>query len=127
MFDLVADVDAYPEFLPGCRSAHLRSRTDTELVGTLTLALAGISSTFTTRNALDPPGRMGVELLDGPFRTLSGGWTFEPAGDGGCRLTLKLQFEFSNPAKDLLLGAIFETTCNATVQAFVSRARALYG
>ncbi len=135
MFALVADVEAYPEFLPGCEAALLRSKSDTELVATLTLGFGGLSSTFTTRNRLDPPGAMGLELVDGPFRVLRGGWTFDAAGQSpadlanskGCRLALKLQFEFSNPAKDLLLGSIFESTCNMLVEAFVSRARSIYG
>jgi len=126
MYALVAAIEAYPEFLPGCESAVLRSKTETELVATLTLGFGGLSSTFTTRNKLDPPGAMGLELVDGPFRVLRGGWTFDAAGKG-CRLTLKLQFEFSNPAKDLLLGSIFESTCNMLVAAFVSRARSVYG
>jgi len=127
MFALVADVEAYPEFLPGCRSASIRSVSECELVATLTLALGKVSSTFTTRNALDPPRTMGLELVEGPFDRLHGGWKFEALGERGCRMSLQLQFAFSNPARDLLLGSIFESTCNMLVKAFVSRARAVYG
>jgi len=127
MFALVSDVEAYPRFVPGCKASCFRSRSETEFVASLTMAIGSVSSTFTTRNRLDPPRTMDIELVDGPFRTLRGRWSFEGLGDKGSRIALQLSFQFSNPAKDWLLGAIFESTCNSMVQAFVTRAGKVYG
>ena len=127
MYELVADVESYPQFLPGCSAARLQSRTDEELVGSLTLARGPLSTTFTTRNRLSPPDGMSMTLIDGAFRDLRGEWRFTALGEQGCRVTLELAFEFANPVKDRLLGPAFEGICNQLVDAFVARARSVYG
>lgn len=127
MYQLVADVEAYPQFLPGCSAARVQSRTDDELIGSLTLARGPLNTTFTTRNQLSPPERMSMQLVDGAFRDLRGEWRFTALGEQGCRVTLELAFEFASPVKDLLLGPAFEGICNQLVDAFVARARQVYG
>ncbi|MCC5793299.1 MAG: type II toxin-antitoxin system RatA family toxin [Chromatiales bacterium] len=126
MFELVADVEAYPRFLPGCVGSSIRSRTPDELVATLQLARGPLRTAFTTRNGLEPPRRMTLELLEGPFLLLEGAWEFTALGEQGSRAVLSLRFEFDSAMKDLLLGPVFEATCNQLVDAFVERAAVVY-
>ncbi len=127
MFDLVADVERYPEFLPGCRAASLDAKSERELTGSIEFATGPLKMRLSTRNAIDPPRSMSIELLAGPFRRLAGLWTFEPLGERGCRVTLEMRFEFSNRAADALLGPVFAATCDGLVEAFVRRAAVVYG
>jgi ribosome-associated toxin RatA of RatAB toxin-antitoxin module len=126
MFDLVADVEAYPQFLPGCSSALIHSRNGDTVVASLVLAQGPLKTEFGTRNTLVRPERIAMTLSSGPFRSLSGAWRFAALGDSGCRVDLDLKFEFDSRAKDLLLGPVFENLCGRLVDAFVRRARALY-
>ena len=84
MFDLVADVERYPEFVPWCADAQLLARDDDELTGRLEMAMGPLTGGLTTRNRLDPPEAMTLELVEGPFSELHGDWRFKPLGD--CRL-----------------------------------------
>ncbi len=127
MFDIIADIDAYPAFLPGCSASRIITRDAQGVLASLSLSKGPLQATFTTRNEMQPPARIGMHLRDGPFRELEGEWQLAPLGESGCRITLRVRFEFSNKASDLLLGPVFEVTCNSLVDAFVSRARALYG
>lgn len=127
MFALVADLESYPQFLPGCTASSVRSRDATGLVASLSLARGPFASSFTTRNTLEPPRRMTMELLDGPFKKLHGEWQVTPLAERGCRIDLRVQFQFASVARDWLLGPAFELTCSGLVDAFVARARAVYG
>ncbi len=131
MFALVADVESYPQFLPGCTASAVLSREPGGLVASLSLSKGPFSSRFTTRNALEPPRRLTMELVDGPFSSLHGEWTLTPLGPSGaargCRIDLRVRFQFAGTARDLLLGPAFELTCSGLVDAFVERARAVYG
>lgn len=126
MFDLVADVESYPQFLPGCDKATIIQRDGNEVVARLGLAQGPLQFSFTTRNSMKRPTSMSLALVDGPFRSLAGRWTFTPLGDGGTKLGLSLQFQFTNRLQDAALGLVFERTCNRLVDAFVSRADELY-
>ena len=86
----------------------------------------GISKRFTTRNALQEPVTLGIELVRGPFRYLSGGWRFEQLGDAGSKVSLELEFEFASRATDIIFGRFFENTCNSLVDAFTARASQMY-
>jgi ribosome-associated toxin RatA of RatAB toxin-antitoxin module len=132
MFALVEDFERYPEFLPWVSGARLLSRDGEQLVGRLEMARLGMSEQFTTRNRLHPPQRMDMELVEGPFKSLAGHWQFteirDPQGQvRGTRVELHLQFEFKNAVLEMLLGKSFETSCGSLVDAFVQRARSLYG
>ena len=127
MYRLVADLESYPEFLPGCTGSAVLSREPGAVVASLSLARGPFSSTFTTRNALDPPRRMSMELVDGPFSSLHGEWLVVPLGEQGCRINLHIRFQFASLARDWLLGPAFEATCGSLVDAFVARAKAVYG
>jgi coenzyme Q-binding protein COQ10 len=128
MFALVEDVESYPQFLPWVRSAQLLARGPHEVVGQLEMQRAGMRELVTTRNTLTPPREITLALVAGPFKTLDGRWTFQPIGaDRGTRVELTIRFEFANPMLNLLLARSFEKSCNELVDAFVARARAVYG
>jgi ribosome-associated toxin RatA of RatAB toxin-antitoxin module len=131
MFALVDDFERYSEFLPWVSAAQLLERTDSERIGRLEMSRAGLREQFTTRNIVAPPGRLEMKLLDGPFRVLEGVWTFDALGEEtaprGARIGLALRFEFKNRMTDLLLAPKFASSCDTLVDAFVKRARAIYG
>jgi len=127
MFVLVDDVDAYPAFLPWCRSAEVHDRTETTVNATLELQKGGVSNKFTTRNERHEFEAIDISLLGGPFRHLQGGWTFSDLGDDGSKVTLKLDFEFESMFVEMMFGAFFEDTCNSLVDAFTRRATEVFG
>ena len=85
-----------------------------------------ISKRFRTRNLLRENESLGIELVGGPFRHMSGGWVFQQLGDSGSKVTLDLEFEFENRATDVILGRFFEHTCNSLVDSFTKRAAQMY-
>lgn len=127
MFRLVDDVDSYSEFLPWCNYSEVLSRNENVVEATLELHKGALSQTFTTRNALRNGEAIGLELLGGPFRHLSGGWTFQTLSDEGSKVSLALEFEFESRMVDMMFGAFFEETCNSLVDAFSRRAADIYG
>src|SRR5678816_2378118 len=128
MFALVEDIERYPQFLPWVAAAQLLERTPQAIVGRLEMHRAGMREIVTTRNVLTPPREITLALVAGPFKTLEGRWTFEPIGeDRGTRVSLSIRFEFANSMLNLLLSRSVEKSCNALVDAFVVRARAVYG
>ncbi|HKR35989.1 MAG TPA: type II toxin-antitoxin system RatA family toxin [Steroidobacteraceae bacterium] len=128
MFALVEDIERYPQFLPWVAAAQLLERTPQAIVGRLEMHRAGMREIVTTRNVLTPPREITLALVAGPFKTLEGRWTFEPIGeDRGTRVSLSIRFEFANSMLNLLLSRSFEKSCNELVDAFVVRARAVYG
>jgi ribosome-associated toxin RatA of RatAB toxin-antitoxin module len=126
MFDLVVDVERYPEFLPWCVAATVEERRSDELRATLEMERAGRRERFTTRNRLNPPSRMELALVSGPFRVLEGVWTFIPIADRGSRIALEMRFDFANPLVSLVFSRTFEESCNALIDAFTRRARSVY-
>lgn len=127
MFRLIADLESYPEFLPGCAGSGVLSREEGVILASLSIARGPFAATFTTRNTLVWPTRMSMELVDGPFSSLHGEWQVVPLGPGGSRIQLAVHFEFSSPARDLFLAGTLASTCTSLVEAFVERAKAVYG
>ncbi|WP_273022985.1 type II toxin-antitoxin system RatA family toxin [Rheinheimera sp.] len=127
MFDLVNAIPDYPQFLPGCSSARIISQSDTEMVASLTVSKAGIGHSFTTRNTLHPHQRIGMQLVEGPFKRLGGGWEFQPLSDTACKVVLKLEFEFSSKLVQFAFGKIFSELAASMVNAFTQRAKQVYG
>ena len=126
MYQLVADISAYPQFLPWCIGAEIISESEDAVVATLVLSQGPLTGKFTTRNLLGYPTGISMQLVDGPFSELEGSWRFSALGDAGCKVDLEMQFAFANPLKDQLLGAAFEQTCGRLVDAFVKRAADVY-
>ena len=127
MFDLVNAVPDYPQFLPGCSSARIVSQSEQEMVASLTVSKAGISHSFTTRNTLYANQRIAMQLVDGPFKQLQGGWEFAPLSENACKVILKLEFEFSSKLVQFAFGKIFAELAASMVQAFTQRAKQVYG
>lgn len=126
MYTLVKDVEAYPSFLPWCNDAEVHVRRPDYIEASIELHRGGISRRFRTRNALQENTSLGIELLGGPFRQLSGGWQFQQLGDAGSKVSLDLAFEFDSRAMDIIFGRFFENTCNSLVDSFTQRAAQMH-
>lgn len=127
MFDLINDIEAYPQFMEGCVGAKILARGDNWLEARLELSKAGVSQSFVTRNQLQPPLSMSMTLVDGPFKFLSGVWRFQPLGDAACKVSLGLEFELSNRLLGLAVGKLFEAVSNKQVDSLCARAKVVYG
>ena len=126
LFDLVADVGRYPQFLPWCVGARVRSRSEMELVADLTIGFGPFRESFTSRVALDRPGAIKVRYENGPFRYLNNYWTFVPEGRG-CRVDFYVDFEFRSRILQAAIGVVFHEAVRRMVNAFQVRARTVYG
>jgi ribosome-associated toxin RatA of RatAB toxin-antitoxin module len=127
MFTLVDNVEEYPAFMPWCKSAVVLSRTEQIVEATLGLQRGAVRKKFTTRNTRTEFESIELALVDGPFRQLAGGWTFNSLGDAGSKVSLDLDFEFESTLVDMVFGSFFEDTCNSLVDSFTQRAAAVYG
>jgi ribosome-associated toxin RatA of RatAB toxin-antitoxin module len=127
MFDLVVDVERYCEFLPWVKGAQVHQKTDRDLQASITMERAGVRQSFTTRNEMDRPHWMSLRLVEGPFRTLDGLWTFTPIGTAGTKIVLDMKFDFASPIASMLFGKAFEHSIGQLIDAFVARAKQAYG
>ena len=133
MFDLVADVECYPEFVPLCQSLKIRQRNPgpngTEVViADMTVSFKLVRETFTSRVTLDRPNlNILVEYLRGPFSKLENRWTFEPKSDNSCEVSFYIAYEFKSRMLALLMGAMFDTAFQRFAAAFEKRADRIYG
>jgi ribosome-associated toxin RatA of RatAB toxin-antitoxin module len=122
LYDIVNDVEAYPEFLPWCTSSKVLETTETEITAELHLKKGVVSQSFTTKNLLTPKSAMEMTLVDGPFKTLHGLWQFEPMGKG-VKVSLVLEFEFASGFLAKCVGPVFEKIAASLVDAFCQRAK----
>ena len=127
MYALVNDVENYPQFLPGCAATELISKSDEELVASLTISKVGVNQTFTTKNKLQFPERMELSLVDGPFSRFVGVWHFHRLSDEACKVSFDMDFEVNNRLAGIALGAVFKQMATTMVDSFVSRAKQVYG
>lgn len=126
MYDLVNDVPAYSQFLPGCVGARVVSYENNVMVASVDVSKAGIKKTFTTRNTLLENQRVDMQLVDGPFKLLQGGWSFLELDENACKVSLDLEFEFDNKLAELAFGKIFKELAGNMVSAFSERAKRVY-
>ncbi|MBD1566047.1 SRPBCC family protein [Vibrio sp. SA48] len=126
MFNLVNDVARYPEFLPGCSGSRVIESSEQSMVASVDVSKAGISKTFTTSNVLVTGEAIMMHLVDGPFKTLRGGWYFTALDEQACKVELKLEFEFSSKMIELAFGKIFHELTSNMVNAFTKRAKQVY-
>ena len=126
MFELINDVEAYPQFLPWCSATSLISRTETELCGELVVSRIGIRQNFSTCNRLYPYDRIDIRLRKGPFKNLHGSWRFTSLKENACKVELELEFEFSGRLINTAFGKIFSQIANTLVDAFCKRANEVY-
>jgi coenzyme Q-binding protein COQ10 len=127
LFDLVADIERYPEFLPWCRAARIRKREGDVIIADLVIGWKMIRERFTSRVTLKRPGRIDVSYHEGPFKHLNNHWIFEPLPDGGCLIDFYVDFEFHSRVLQKVIGVLFNEAVRRMVHAFEERARALYG
>lgn len=126
MYQLVADVDSYPSFLPGCLNAGIRSQRDNVVSAFLTLGKAGIETTLVTSNVMHENRSIDMSLEEGSFSSLAGHWKFTPLGETGCKIEFELDFEINNPLLRVSIGPIITTMMESLVDAFIQRAAQVY-
>jgi ribosome-associated toxin RatA of RatAB toxin-antitoxin module len=127
MFDLVNDVESYPKFLHWCRGARIESRQGSTVEATLEIGVLGFHQSFRTRNTLERPERIGIDLVSGPFRRLRGEWRFVAAQDQGTDISLTLTFEVTSSPFGIVFAKVFEELAASQMTAFVDRAKKVYG
>ena len=127
MFDLVADVDKYPEFMPWCGGAQVHSRDEHGMQASVTISLAGVRQTFTTRNEHQYPDLITIELVDGPFSHLRGRWEFKALAPDACKVIYTMEYAFSNRALEMVVGPVFNRIASSFIDSFTQRAQACYG
>ena len=133
MFDLVADVRKYPEFVPMCQAMNVRSETEkgegvSVVVAAMTVAYKLIRQTYTSRVTLDRPNmKILVEYLDGPFSRMQNRWEFNAVDDKSCDVAFFIEYEFRSRTLSMLMGAMFDTVFRRMASAFEARADAVYG
>jgi ribosome-associated toxin RatA of RatAB toxin-antitoxin module len=127
MFELINDVERYPQFVPGCHAAEVLERQGDLLRARLTVGSGALHTSFVTRNRLEPDRYIQMDLEEGPFRSLTGRWTLTPVEAGsdlaGCSVELVLRFEMKSGLTGLALGPLVERMAASLVDAFVVRAR----
>lgn len=126
MFDLVAAVERYPEFLPWCTAARVRSRTDKVMVADMAIGFRMIRERFTSHVVLDRPHGIDVTYADGPFKHLTNRWRFIEKPEG-CEIDFFVDFEFRSKLLEKMIGLLFDEACRRMISAFEGRAKALYG
>jgi coenzyme Q-binding protein COQ10 len=133
MFELVADTENYPKFVPLCQALRVKSRTEKGegvcvLVADMTVAYKLVHYTFTSRVTLDRPNlKILVEYIDGPFRRLQNRWAFRPAGEQACDVEFFIDYEFRSRTLGILMGTVFDTVFRRMASAFEERANRIYG
>jgi len=127
MFDLVADVARYGEFLPWVSAVRVRSDSPTEMVADLMVGFKALREKFTSRVSKERPGKIHVDYVDGPLKFLRNDWTFRPDGKGGSLVDFSIEFEFKSRLFEMVAGQVFDRALRAMIGAFETRATKLYG
>lgn len=133
MFDLVVDIESYPQFLPWCQRVEILALEPGQVTARLHLAFAGVRQSFTTRNTHGDKHSLTVSLVDGPFSALAGFWRFHPLQAPGseasaaCKVEFDLRYQFSHRTLELLVSPMFDRVANTMVESFVKRAEQVYG
>jgi len=127
MYSIVNDIASYPAFLPWCSDALIVSHDESEMIATLGVAKGSMRQQFTTRNCFIQHNEIKMELVEGPFRYLSGVWQFKPLETTACKVMLKLDFDFDSQLAKMALASIFNQAANTMVDAFCKRANEVYG
>ncbi|MEO8723630.1 MAG: type II toxin-antitoxin system RatA family toxin [Sphingobium sp.] len=126
MFDLVADVQSYPQFLPWVSAIRVRSSTPTEMIADMIVGFKGLRETFTSKVVKQRPLAVNVDYLDGPLTHLSNDWHFRSDGEGGVLIDFTVDFAFKNRLFEALAGQMFDVALRKMIGAFEARAAVLY-
>ena len=127
MFDLVADVKRYPEFLPWVAATRVRSDSETLMMDDLVVGFRSIKETFASRVTKQRPHKLTVDYLEGPLKYLHNSWSFEPDGKGGTKIDFCVDFAFKSRIFESLAGQMFDRALRRMIGAFEERAKELYG
>lgn len=127
MFDLVSGVEKYPEFMPWCGGATVQARDEHGMQATITISIAGIRQTFSTRNVHDYPHQITFNLVDGPFSALTGKWEFRELAKDACKVVYTMEYAFSSRALEMVVGPVFNRIATSFIDSFTQRAQACYG
>ena len=127
MFDLVADVARYPQFLPWVVATRIRSDSETEMTADMLVGFKAIREKFTSRVIKKRPEHIEVHYVDGPLKDLDNQWHFKCLPDGGCQIDFCVEFSFRNAVFEALAGQYFDRAFRKMVEAFEKRADELYG
>jgi coenzyme Q-binding protein COQ10 len=127
LFDLVADVGRYQEFLPWVAATRIRSDSETEMIADLVVGFRALKETFTSRVRKDRPREIEIDYIEGPLKYLRNSWKFRPDGKGGTHLDFCVDFAFRNRIFQALAGQMFDAALRRMIGAFEARADALYG
>lgn len=126
MFDLVNDVEKYPEFLPWCQKVEVHRRSVDKMVATVFAQKAGVSRSFTTANQMIAHKKIIMDFQDGPFEYLHGVWSFRALGDSGSKVALDLDFNFKRGLINFAFKKMFEPAADSMMKAFIDRAEKVY-
>lgn len=127
MYQLVNDIEHYPEFLPWCPSTTVHFRKDNQVQATIDIAKGIVHRSFTTINTLDPNQSVKMALVEGPFKHLQGHWQFKPQAQGLTQIDFYVDFEFNNRLLDIGFAPVFNHITQSMVTAFSNRANEVYG
>jgi ribosome-associated toxin RatA of RatAB toxin-antitoxin module len=126
MYDIVNDVDSYPEFLPWCGGVKIHQLDNSSMEASILMHGAGLNHWFKTRNSMVPGQSIEMELVEGPFSKLEGLWSFTPIDSEGCKIELRLLFEMKQGLASTLIAPAFSRIGNTMVDSFCDRARDQY-
>jgi ribosome-associated toxin RatA of RatAB toxin-antitoxin module len=125
MFALVADIEAYPQFLPWCSGSRVIERADDRVTASIDIRFHGLRQSFTTVNRQQPVERIDLVLVEGPFSKLEGHWRFTTLAEDACKVALTLDYDFDNFLLKKLVGPVFHQIATTMIDSFVKRADAL--
>lgn len=127
LFDMVSDIEKYPEFLPWCVACRIKDKRNNIITADLIVGYKVIRERFTSKVTLNEPNDILVEYLDGPMKYLHNRWQFRDLGNGQCEVDFFVDFEFKNPLLQSLMGVFFDEIIRRMTRAFEDRAKELYG
>lgn len=127
MYSIVNQVDLYAQFLPWCSKSEIVESTDSTMTARVYMEKGPLNQSFTTKNSMISNQQIKLELIDGPFKELSGQWLFQDISDHGSKIILQLNYEFSNPIISMVVGPVFNQIANTLVDSFCKRADELHG
>ncbi|WP_028358085.1 type II toxin-antitoxin system RatA family toxin [Brackiella oedipodis] len=127
MFNLVADIKSYPQFMPWCGGADILEEFENGVVASVTISIARINQSFTTRNTHDFPHSIQMDLVNGPFSHLKGLWRFIELAEDACKVEFSLDYSFNSRPLEFLVGPVFNKIANSFIDSFNKRAEQIYG
>ncbi len=127
MYQLINNISAYPEFLPECTESKIINQENNTVTASLLVSKGGLSKWFTTKNTLVSDEKIHLSLVNGPFKRLEGFWLLTPLSDEACKVSLELEYEFSNKLVSLAFGRVFDHFSTNLVKLFIQRAKQVYG